>query len=214
MLTHEYKVIEEDYISRFQEAINEAAQEGYTLQSYQHTAHHDEDRPTMLAFTWTAIMSRSVAGTEYSPDKRIEDIADVRGITPQELISEALDTPEPAPGDFRFTFEPGRASGRRKGWAKRCTSVNRKEKYGHAIIGDWLPENEQVDLAIGSVIVEGAPEGSVKNQLITYRVGRVEWDGIVWYENPDAKFDWKAQWYTHKEFQDFLDVVERMIANE
>ena len=115
MLTHEYKVIEEDYISRFQEAINEAAQEGYTLQSYQHTAHHDEDRPTMLAFTWTAIMSRSVAGTEYSPDKRIEDIADVRGITPQELISEALDTPEPAPGDFRFTFEPGRASGRRKG---------------------------------------------------------------------------------------------------
>lgn len=62
----------------------------------------------------------------------------------------------------RTRFEPKTESGRRKSWAFVVTGIKSKTARGvKAFEGYYLKEGHEVDLLVGSLVLEVAPEGSV-----------------------------------------------------
>lgn len=75
-------------------------------------------------------------------------------------------------------FEPIRASGNRKSWAKHVTSVDTSQRGGYAFIGDFLDVGEN-SLPAGAVVLEVIPTGSAKNGGKTAHVQTVDIDGSL-----------------------------------
>ena len=69
------------------------------------------------------------------------------------------------------------ASGRRQGWCKLVTGIDRSKRGGWAILGDFLNEGE-TDLKVGAVIATMAPVGSAKNGGKEVIVEIVQPDGL------------------------------------
>lgn len=91
-------------------------------------------------------------------------------------------------------------SGNRTGWVKRATAVDRSQKGGYAVEGEFL-NAVQVDLEIGEVIVRCTPAGSARKGYKQYDLGFVTSDGIV-YDSQD---------YTTKNWLSFLDDLEQRL---
>ena len=86
-------------------------------------------------------------------------------------------------------IEKKQTSGRRESWLKTVNSVDDTQKGGYAFEGNFLEEGE-VELEVGTIIIECNPRGSVKNwwkEGIIYRVletGELETivDEMDWYK--------------------------------
>lgn len=97
------------------------------------------------------------------------------------------------------------ASGRRRGWTKLVTSVDKSKTNGYAFEGEFLNEGLH-EVPIGSTLVQKNPEGSVKNGYSVGRVGVVCVDGSVnWREE-------EPDWY--KEFLLIRDMVCEALGQE
>lgn len=91
-------------------------------------------------------------------------------------------------------------SGSRKGWSKHVTSVDTTKTNGYALIGDFVPDNTEIELPVGAVIVQKHPEGSVKHSWESGHVYRLGSDGML-YETDGKSYNW------HKEFLSFRDQI-------
>jgi len=63
---------------------------------------------------------------------------------------------------LRTTIEKPTGSGRREGWWKRVTGIDRDKSGGWAILGNFLNDGEQ-DLPVGAVLVCCDPRGSARH---------------------------------------------------
>lgn len=91
------------------------------------------------------------------------------------------------------------ASGRRKGWIKLLSCIDRIREGGYALQGDFLLERE-IDVEPGTVLVRCTPQGSVKHSYNEYDWGRVQ---------PDGTIAWDGESYTGKTWLSFLDALEQ-----
>lgn len=90
-------------------------------------------------------------------------------------------------------------SGKRVGWNKLVTGVDRTQTGGFAFLGNFLNE-KQMDLSSGDVLVGQIPVGSARSGL-HWRVGVVTTNGVAWEDRtwpPDR-------------FLDFGDHVENLV---
>lgn len=99
--------------------------------------------------------------------------------------------------DIRITIEASTASGHRKGWWKRITSVDPTKKGGYSLNGEFLRAGEN-DLPLGAIVVEQYPTGSVKNGTNKGVAYRVEATGLVQFATCD---DW------YRQFLSFRDAI-------
>ena len=97
------------------------------------------------------------------------------------------------------------ASGRRKGFNKHVTAVDQTKRTGYAFEGDFLPDNEEVDISVGALIIQKTPTGSVKNISWTWEFGRVKADGQVIFA---------SRIYGRSEFLSFRDAVADALERE
>lgn len=103
----------------------------------------------------------------------------------------------------RITYFKPAASGKRTGWAVAVTGLDRTQKYRKALIGDYLPEGQQIELPEGQLVVEIVPCGSVKNGhegVRFYRATGPDLTRITWAGENDLP-NWRA---------DHLDVLDRI----
>lgn len=98
-------------------------------------------------------------------------------------------------------------SGNRCGWSKHVTSVDATKTNGYAFIGDFLPDNTEIELPVGAVIVQKHPEGSVKHSWESGHVYRLGSDGDL-YETNGKSYNWR------RDFVSFRDAVVRALARE
>lgn len=123
-------------------------------------------------------------------------------------------TAEP-PHVVRCVWENTTASGRRKGWAKLITGivdddgVHAVARGAKAFVGDYLNEHVEVDLPVGTLILDVEPSGSVKNGTKVASIRRVEEDpnrpGMGWFPRVTEQFDWFS------EFLSFRDEAKRVL---
>lgn len=99
-------------------------------------------------------------------------------------------------------------SGHRKGFYKLVTKVDESKNNGYAFIGDFLNSGTEYDVPIGSVLVEKAPEGSVKNAWNSGNCSIVGVDGIQYTVHPNDKKYYRWE----KEFLSFRDLVAKVVA--
>ncbi len=94
----------------------------------------------------------------------------------------------------RWTFRPATASGRRKSWAMNVTGINPSydgcQRPSEAFTGNYLREDFEHDLQIGTFVIEVRPEGSVRNGWNEAVVSRVTLDGL---EDVGQVFCWPGQ---------------------
>jgi hypothetical protein len=77
----------------------------------------------------------------------------------------------------RVTIEKPTSSGRREGWWKRVSSINREKNGGWAIDGTFLNNGEQ-DIPIGAVLVCMDPRGSARHSWKGVSVHLVTPEGL------------------------------------
>jgi len=109
---------------------------------------------------------------------------------------ELLNTPAEK---IRVAISHAVASGRRTGWAKLVTGVDRTKKGGYAILGGFIDEGE-VDLDANSILVRMIPEGSVKHASKEIQVQRVTDAGLT---------DIDGTYNLRTELPSLLDVIEQ-----
>jgi hypothetical protein len=93
-------------------------------------------------------------------------------------------------------------SGNRKGWSKLITGVDIAKTDGYAFQGNFLRDNTETDVEIGSVIVQKHPEGSVKHSWESGHCYTVGEDGQL-HETGKAH-----NWF--KDFLSFRDHVAKV----
>lgn len=108
---------------------------------------------------------------------------------------------------LRYTFEPTHSSGRRKSWERIVTAVDRTQRGAKGLIGTYLREGHQVDLAEGTVIVEVDHRGAASNTRynLPYCVARVV---VV----RDGDFLVSRWYHWTQRYLDLLDQVEAALA--
>lgn len=100
-------------------------------------------------------------------------------------------------------------SGRRRGWWKQVSGVDRSARGGYCILGDFMDEG-MVDLEVGTVLLRCAPEGSVKNGWKAARVLVVQPDGLQVVMGAGADGD--GDFDLWKETPALLDTVEQAMS--
>jgi hypothetical protein len=108
----------------------------------------------------------------------------------------------------RVNIEIPTGSGRRRGWWKRVSGVNRSAKGGYAIEGDFVNEG-WVDLPVGAVLVRCSPEGSVKNGWKAARVHVVQPTGLEIVEGVGSDDDHDFDLWEQTPF--LLDCIEQAL---
>ena len=111
---------------------------------------------------------------------------------------------------IRIRYEVPVGSGRRRGWGKVVTSVDTTKTNGYAFEGEFLGDGE-VDLPLGTVIVEKYPAGSVKNSYWQWTVGRVSEAGEIEHETADGKSEKWAFYWEREQFLSFRDRVAELV---
>lgn len=105
----------------------------------------------------------------------------------------------------RIKYTPETASGRREGWAKIVHRVDQGPIRGaKAFDGPYLEKGIELDLEVGTLIIEVNPEGSVKNRWSSARILRLDEDG-EWIVEANG-FNWNS------DFLSFRDQVARLLA--
>jgi hypothetical protein len=97
----------------------------------------------------------------------------------------------------RIVWSKPTGSGRRTGWARTVRDLDRSRVGAKALVGEYLQDEVETELEVGTLVLQVKPIGSVKNGFdgaALYRVseqGRLEpcpcsADGLYW--------DWRKQW--------------------
>jgi hypothetical protein len=86
---------------------------------------------------------------------------------------------------------PQTASGRRESWFKKVDSVDSSQKGGYAYEGDFLKPGIELELKVGSIIIECSPHGSVKNGWKEGAIYKVKPDSAL--EMLTSGFDWQSE---------------------
>lgn len=102
----------------------------------------------------------------------------------------------------RFIPSIPTSSGRRRGWLKLVSGIDRSQSGGYAILGEFLSEHE-MELPIGGVVVRCSPAGSVKNGYKEYDFGVITSKGRIKYDSRD---------YTSQNWLTFMDDLEAYCA--
>lgn len=96
----------------------------------------------------------------------------------------------------RVNIDIPTSSGRRRGWWKHVSGVNRSARGGYAVEGDFMNEG-WADLPVGAVLVRCSPEGSVKNGWKAASVHVVQPTGLEIVKgvgsDADGDFDLREQ---------------------
>ena len=98
-------------------------------------------------------------------------------------------------------------SGNRKGWSKLVTSVDTTKTNGYAFVGDFIPDDTEVELPVGGVIVQKCPEGSVKHSWDSGHIYTIEENGEL------CETDGKSYRWT-KDFLSLRDQVVKCLAEQ
>lgn len=113
-----------------------------------------------------------------------------------------MDKASNASTPVRIQITNVRESGRREGWTKQVTNVDRTKQNGYSLIGKFL-SNGLHELQVGEVIVRQDPTGSVKHGGKKGSVGFVTKEGQIEWTLTDG--DW------HTQFLLIRDEVERLL---
>ena len=81
------------------------------------------------------------------------------------------------PKNRRLKLKRQSASGGRKSWYKALDEIDTSKSYGYAFKGDFLPSEREIDVPVGTIIIEGRQFGSVKNPWQEYIAKRVTAEG-------------------------------------
>jgi hypothetical protein len=120
----------------------------------------------------------------------------------------------------RLTLIPATASGGRVSWFKNLTGVDLAKKNGYAFQGDFLEAGKEIELEIGSIVIEKKPIGSIviekkpigslNNGYYEGNIYCVAADPIEDIRNPHLilidYFDWR------KAFLSFRDLAHKELA--
>lgn len=108
----------------------------------------------------------------------------------------------------RIAWEQITSSGRRTSWAKTFSAVaDDGTKGAKAFTGAFLPDGAEIDLEIGTLVLEVVPTGSVKNGSQEARFHRVAAAGLETIEG--GTFDWWKQQLSAQDFaRELLDEPE------
>lgn len=98
----------------------------------------------------------------------------------------------------RIKIKPEYFSGNRKSWFKLVSDVDTEKTNGYAFSGYFIEANKEIDIEIGSIIVECRPSGSVKNWGKKGIIHKVIEEGI---EEISLEYDYM------KDFLSFRDAV-------
>lgn len=120
----------------------------------------------------------------------------------------------------RIRYNAPTSSGNRRGWGRLVTAVDKSKTNGYAFDGDFLPDGKEVDVPLGSVVIEKTPTGSVKNGSWGWSRGRVTPDGIEWRAGQRDRDRGAPQWGSHQDaavtdganFLTFRDRVAEQLA--
>lgn len=94
----------------------------------------------------------------------------------------------------RLKISVDHESGRRVGWARHVTAVDSSKRDGYAFDGEFIPEDTEVDLSEGAVVLKCQPRGSVAHG---YKIGQVfviENGQLV--QKGDDYYDWRKEFLT------------------
>ena len=94
------------------------------------------------------------------------------------------------------------ASGHRKGFHRLITEVHDGDNNTHAFQGDYLPDNQETDLAPGSVIVRKTPTNSIRNSTVIWHYAHVPQEGLPWH--------WQGP-FEDEDFLSFRDTVHHTL---
>lgn len=106
----------------------------------------------------------------------------------------------------RVKIKNERNSGNRKGWSKLVTAVDATKTDGYAFIGQFLNDDTETDVPVGSVVVQKNPEGSAKHGWESGSCYVIGSDGIL-YTTHSGVFRWREK------FLSFRDHVARVLAD-
>ena len=106
----------------------------------------------------------------------------------------------------RIKYQPETASGRREGWARSFFAIDKTEKGAKAFRGVYLPKNEEIELEVGTLILEVSPEGSVKNSWQSARILKVNKYGSLSIQTEN--FNWRES------FLSLRDEAERLLQQD
>lgn len=91
----------------------------------------------------------------------------------------------------RITYEAPTASGRRTGWAKTVEAVDYEARGARAFRGAYLRDHEQ-DMEVGTLVLQIAPQGSVKNGWEQATLWHVTPAGLEPLDG-EVDYDWRRQ---------------------
>lgn len=96
----------------------------------------------------------------------------------------------------RLIWKQPTGSGRRTGWARTVRNIDMQQRGAKAFLGEYLRDGVETELAVGTLVVEVAPIGSVKNGFDGARICRVTADGELapCACSTDGYWDWRKHW--------------------
>lgn len=104
----------------------------------------------------------------------------------------------------RICWKQPHASGHRTGWARSFTSIDKSIRGAKAFIGEYLKCGYEIDLKIGSYIIEVYPTGSVKHSCDHVKLLRVSETGEL--KQVGDSYEWREQYLS------FVDMCIREIG--
>ena len=112
----------------------------------------------------------------------------------------------------RIEYSVPTASRGRRGWVKVVTDVDTTKSNGYAFEGEFLREGE-IDLPVGSIIVEKDVGGSANRPTWWWSVGTVTAEGeIAWDKEDESKY--RRMMWEPTQFLSFRDRVAELVARE
>jgi hypothetical protein len=107
-----------------------------------------------------------------------------------EIRSELDERKSEKPEIVTIKLHSGGTSGNRKSWFKKVDSVDPSQKGGYAYDGDFLESCVELELKVGTIIIECSPRGSVKNGWKEGSIHKIKSDGTL--ETLVEGMDWKS----------------------
>jgi hypothetical protein len=113
----------------------------------------------------------------------------------------------------RIKLKAVNTSGNRNSWFKLVTSVDRSKRDGYAFGGEFIKAGVEIDLPVGSIILEKEPTGSVKNNGNDGNVYKVvaEPDSENNSRNPHLELQFYYDW--RREFLSLRDKLADLLES-
>jgi hypothetical protein len=113
---------------------------------------------------------------------------------------------------IRTRLTVAKASGQRKSWFRIVTGVDKKRKDGYAFEGHFLQTGCDIDIEVGSIVIEKEPCGSANSGQHTANLYVVVEDEIEGVRNGHLCFI--EEWDWRKQFLSFRDAVAQLLIEK